>query len=97
MSLPGRDRLYTDARSVPVGTMVFNKSGSTSRLCGDMGILYAKGRDRDGKRYAYTVIAIIENGNGAENYSDWISSRSDIIREVSNIVYRNMKEIHDLK
>ena len=34
MNLPGRDRLYTGAPAIPVGTAVYNKTGSTSRLCG---------------------------------------------------------------
>ena len=34
------------------------KTGSTARVCGDMGILNVKGPD--GKWYPYTVIGIIE-------------------------------------
>ncbi|MEM1441571.1 MAG: serine hydrolase, partial [Verrucomicrobiota bacterium] len=60
MSLPGIDRLYTDAKRVPKGTAVFNKTGSTAMCCGDMGILVARGRN--GKSYPYAVIGIIESG-----------------------------------
>jgi len=94
MGLPGIDRLYTDARQVPQGTQVFNKTGSTAMCCGDMGILVARGRD--GKRYPYIVIGIIESGHRASSYGPWISRRADVIREVSNLVYLDMKKRHPL-
>jgi len=95
MALPGIDRLYTDVRSVPPGTRVYNKTGSTAMCCGDMGILVAKGRD--GKSYPYMVIGIIESGKrNTSSYSSWISRRADVIREVSNLVYLDMKKRHPL-
>lgn len=90
MNLPGRDRLYYGAPSIPVGTEVYNKTGSTSRLCGDMGILVA--RDRRGGRFPYIMVGIIEKGRRADNYSSWIYSRSKIIRAVSNLTYDALKE-----
>lgn len=95
MALPGRDRLYTDARRIPEGTLVFNKTGSTAMCCGDMGILSVRGRS--GRRYAYILVGVIESGrrNNAI-YGSWISSRADVIREVSNIVYLHMKDHLDL-
>lgn len=92
MALPGSDRLYTGARDVPKGTRVYNKTGSTARLCGDMGILIVKGPD--GKRYPYTLIGVIEKRSKAPNYTTWIRSRGDIIRNVSNIVYRGIATRH---
>jgi len=94
MALPGIDRLYTDAKRVPAGTAVFNKTGSTAMCCGDMGILVARGRN--GKSYPYVVIGIIESGRRNTSYSTWISRRADVIREVSNIVYLNMKKRYPL-
>lgn len=94
MNLPGRDRIYTGAHAVPKGTKVYNKTGSTSRLCGDMGILMVPGRN--GRLYAYTVIGIIEKPRGARSYSRWIKARGDAIREVSNIIYYAMKSRHGL-
>ncbi len=94
MALPGIDRLYTDARSVPPGTQVFNKTGSTSMCCGDMGILVAKGRN--GASYPYAVIGIIESGKKNTSYGSWISRRADVIREVSNLVYLDMKARYSL-
>ncbi|MEA3291772.1 MAG: serine hydrolase [Pseudomonadota bacterium] len=93
MGLPGRDRLATGADEVPVGTKVYNKTGSTAHLCGDMGILVVPGRD--GKRYAYTLIGIIEKRSRARNYTAWIQSRGDVIRGVSDIVYQSISQRHD--
>lgn len=95
MSLSASDRIYTGARDVPKGTKVYNKTGSTARVCADMGILSVRGRD--GKRYPYTVIGIIEKQHPARNYTAWIRSRSDVIRNVSNIVYKGIAEYHDIE
>ncbi|MGD8589460.1 MAG: serine hydrolase [Chromatiales bacterium] len=90
MSLPGADRIYTGARDLPKGTEVYNKTGSTARLCGDMGILNVEGPD--GKRYPYTIIGIIEKQQSARNYSSWIRARGNVIRNVSNIVYKGVAQ-----
>jgi beta-lactamase class A len=58
-----------------------------------MGILSVKGPD--GKRYPYTLIGIIEKQQGAENYTAWIRSRSEVIRNVSGIVYKGIIARHD--
>ena len=92
MSATSTDRIYSGARDVPKGTKVYNKTGSTARVCGDMGILSVKGRD--GKRYPYTLIGVIEKQQSASNYTTWIRSRSDIIRNVSNIVYKGIERQH---
>jgi beta-lactamase class A len=94
MALPGRDRIYTGAKAVPKGARVYNKTGSTARVCGDMGILNVSGRD--GKRYPYTVIGIIEKQQSARNYTAWIRSRGDVIRNVSNIVYQGIAAHHGI-
>jgi len=94
MSLPGADRLYTGAKDIPAGTKIYNKTGSTSRVCADMGILIAKGKD--GRRYPYTVVGVIEKQNRARNYSSWIQSRGNVIRNVSNLVYQGIADRHSL-
>jgi len=93
MSLPGTDRIYTGAESLPVGTRVLNKTGSTAQLCADMGILSVQGPD--GKRYPYTLIGIIEKQGRARNYTAWIRSRAEVIRDVSDIVYQSIARRHD--
>ena len=95
MAMPGSDRIYTGAPEMPKGTKVYNKTGSTARLCGDMGILSVKGRD--GRRYPYTLIGIIEKQQSARDYTTWIRSRGDIIRNVSSIVYKGIAQHHDLE
>lgn len=85
MALPGADRVYTSVSEVPEGTRVYDKTGSTAHLCGDMGILSVRGAD--GRRYPYILIGIIEKRDSASNYSDWIRSRGNVIRQVSAIVY----------
>jgi beta-lactamase class A len=94
MHLPNRDRIYTGARQIPRGTRVYDKTGSTAHLCGNMGILVPKGRD--GRDYPYTFIGIIQNGHGAHNYGRWISSRGDVIRSASSVVYAWLRQQHDL-
>lgn len=94
MNLPNRDRVYTGARGVPRGTLVLDKTGTTARLCGDMGILIAQGQD--GRRYPYTFIGIIEKARPAGNFTAWKNSRGDVIREVSSIAYRHLRQMHDL-
>ena len=71
---------------------MLNKTGSTARLCADMGILSVQGPDR--KRYPYTLIGIIEKQDKANNYSAWIRSRAEVIREVSDIVYKGIARRH---
>ena len=94
MGLPGRDRLYTNAKRVPQGTRVYNKTGSTARCCGDMGILVARGND--GRSYPYAVIGIIDSGTRNKSYGSWIASRGNFIREVSNLTYTAIKARHSL-
>jgi beta-lactamase class A len=95
MGLPGNDRLFTKVKSIPNGTRVYNKTGSTAMCCGDMGILVARGRD--GNSYPYAVIGIIESSRrNNSNYSSWISSRADVIRGVSNVIYLEMKKRYPL-
>ena len=93
MALQKRDRIY-DGTKVPEGTIVIDKTGSTGRLCGDMGVLVVK--DRNSKLYPYTVVGIIQKDSKVDDYTKWIKSRGDVIREISNIVYDHMKARHKL-
>lgn len=94
MGLPGRDRLYFNAKRVPTGTRVYNKTGSTAMCCGDMGILVAKGPG--GRSYPYILIGIIDSASRNPSYGPWIKSRGNVIREVSNQVYLSMKKRYSL-
>lgn len=94
MALPGRDRLY-HGTPIPRGTLVYNKTGSTAHLCGDMGILVPK--TKKGGRYPYVIVGIIEKRSRPSNYGRWMDSRSRVIREVSTMVYKKMRKDHKLR
>ncbi len=95
MQLPGRDRLYTGTRKIPKSTKVINKTGSTAQLCGDIGILIVKGSN--GKSYPYTLVGIIEKRKRTRNYGSWIRTRGNVIRKVSDIVYKGISQQHNLR
>ena len=94
MNLPNRDRVYSGAYGVARQTWVIDKTGTTARLCGDMGILIAQGRD--GRRYPYTFVGIIEKARPAGNYGAWKNARGDVIREVSSLAYTHLQRMHNL-
>jgi beta-lactamase class A len=94
MALPGPDRIVRGARALPKGTRTYNKTGSTSRLCGDMGIVLV--RDGAGLEYPYTVIGVIEKSTRAKNYTQWIRSRGKVIGEVSGLVYAGIAKRHGI-
>ncbi len=94
MVLPKRDRIVQGVDSIPDSVRVYDKTGSTARLCGDMGIVEAWGRN--GRRYPYTFVGIIERPTSANNYGTWITKRSNAIRAVSGAVYLDMKERYRL-
>jgi beta-lactamase class A len=91
MALPKRDRLFTGT-DLPPETEVLSKTGSTSRLCGDIGVVLAKAPD--GRQYAYALIGVIEKKHAARHYFRWLRSRGDIIREMSGMVYRIIAGMH---
>jgi beta-lactamase class A len=94
MHLSNKDRIYYGAERVARATEVYDKTGTTARLCGNMGILVAQGKD--GRRYPYTFVGIIEKGHRARRFGAWSATRGNVIREVSNIVYSDLKRIHNL-
>ncbi|OGS60544.1 MAG: hypothetical protein A3J79_13685 [Elusimicrobia bacterium RIFOXYB2_FULL_62_6] len=88
MNLPKRDRLYTSVPGVPEGVEVYDKTGTTSRLCGDMGILVAK--EADGEALPYIIVGVIESGRSSRDFYRWMRTRGDVIRQVSEMVYREI-------
>ena len=62
MGLPNKDRITTKVPIIPKSVDVYDKTGSTSRLCGDMGIVVAK--DSKGNEYPYTFIGMIQRDAG---------------------------------
>jgi len=94
MALPKHDRIVSGVDAIPDSVRVYEKTGSTAQLCGDMGIIEARGRN--GRRYPYTFIGIIERPTSAKNYGAWITRRANAIRTVSGSVYEMMKERYPL-
>lgn len=94
MAIPNADRIKSGVNDIPDQTIVYDKTGTTARLCGDMGVIKASGRD--GKSYPYTFIAIIEKSNRTRGFSRWVWARGNVIRSVSALVYEEMKKRHDL-
>lgn len=94
MGLYNKDRLKTNTQAVPSNVRVYDKTGSTSRLCGNIGIMVGKGVN--GKDYPYTMIGVIERSNRTQNYPLWMKQRGDVIRGVSSIVYQHLKKAHRL-
>jgi beta-lactamase class A len=94
MKLPSGDRIFDGASKVPHGTEVYSKTGSTKHLCGDMGILVARGKD--GKKYPYTIIGVIQKSRPHPNYTTWIRSRGKVIRDISSLVYERLARRHGL-
>jgi beta-lactamase class A len=94
MGLPNRDRITHGVDAMPSSVRVYDKTGSTSQLCGDMGIIDAP--SRNGQRVPYVFVGIIERPNSASNYGAWIARRGNAIRAVSNLVYLDMKQRYHL-
>lgn len=94
MALPNRDRISDGVSAMPQRVRVYDKTGSTARLCGNMGIIEALGPD--GRSYPYTFIGIIERNAAAKDYGSWIRRRGNAIRAVSNLVYLDQKKRHRL-
>ena len=93
MSLPGPDRIFYGTE-LPNGTLVYNKTGTTARLCGDMGILAPM--SKNGKRVPYAIVGIVEGPARAEDYKQWMASSGGAIRDFSTLVYEAMKQKHNL-
>ncbi|HOI42233.1 MAG TPA: serine hydrolase [Elusimicrobiales bacterium] len=92
MGLAKPNRLYTSVPEVPEDTEVMDKTGTTARLCGDMGIMVA--RDSEGNPYPYIIVGIIEKSRPASGYAGWMRSRGNVIRSVSGMVYEELSAAH---
>lgn len=88
MSIENRDRISTDLMS---DVIVYDKTGSTGMLCGDMGVMQLGYPNQ-----AYTFIGVIEKRQKTKRYGRWITERSDAMREASELVYRFMQTRYQL-
>lgn len=94
MKIPNHDRIRSATRFVSKSATVYDKTGSTSMLCGDTGIIACK--DKFGGNVAYTITGIIEKSRRASNYGNWISARSNVMRDVSDQVYLYFAQRYNL-
>ncbi len=94
MSLPNHDRITKRVAGMPSNIKVYDKTGSTAMLCGNMGIIECY--DRRGRPRPYTFIGIIEKSQRTNYYGTWITNRSNAMREVSSLVYNYMRQQHQL-
>lgn len=94
MALPNNDRIVRGVASMPSSLRVFDKTGSTARLCGNMGIIEA--RDVRGRSHPYTFIGIIEKQERTKAYTRWIRNRSNAIRGISGLVYQYIRNQHQV-
>ena len=85
MGIKNHDRISVNTQHIPETLSVYDKTGSTSRLCGNFGIIAY--RNRFGQLRPYTFTGIIEKSNSASNYSRWITERSNRMRGISDIAY----------
>lgn len=85
MSIKNHDRISVNTQHIPSSITVYDKTGSTARLCGDFGILDY--RNRRGQPRPYSFTGIIEKSAPAANYTRWITDRSNVMRSISDDVY----------
>jgi len=86
MALPGRDRIYCGTK-VPKGTRVYNKTGTTAHLCGDMGILVPPGK----RQAPYIIVGIVQRPSRPKDFKNWMVSGGNVIRDFSTLVYKEMQ------
>ncbi len=66
--------------------VVYNKTGSTGRLCGDMGIV--TGQTQEGINFAYAFVMIIQSPRHRPDA--WTAQRAQVIRDASRLVYEEI-------
>lgn len=94
MALPKHNRITRRVSSIPSSVRVYDKSGSTAMLCGNMGVI--ESQDVRGRSIPYTFIGIIERESRTQSYTSWITARANAIRSVSSLVYLHLKNQHQL-
>ncbi|MCH9673712.1 MAG: class A beta-lactamase-related serine hydrolase [Gammaproteobacteria bacterium] len=87
MRLRNHDRIAMGSKTIPRNVRVYDKTGTTARMCGNAGIVELPGRHAND---AYTFIGIIDKAQRTKRYTAWLSERADIILSVSEIVYKEI-------
>ena len=94
MGLPNRDRICSGAPGIPPGTGIHDKTGTTALLCGDMGIVVA--RTQAGGQWPYAFIGIVQRRTPSASYGRFMHTRGDAIRDISGLVYRELRPHYGL-
>lgn len=90
MNLPNSwdDRVFDNVPEIPAnGTKVYDKTGTTAKSIGNIGILQVT--DKDGNRHAYSFVGVYDR-QGRMGY--WCKDKKENIRDVSGIVYRGLED-----
>ena len=97
MSMPKKDRIITGTNNIPEGTIVWDKTGTHGRVCGNFGYVEAMGED--GGTKPYTFIGIIEKPIRVEDqdYNIWKDVCESAMRRISDKVYLFMQKKNNLK
>lgn len=85
MAIKNHDRISVNTQYIPSTLTVYDKTGSTARLCGDFGIIDY--RNQRGQSRPYTFTGIIEKATPTSHYTRWITERSNVMREISDLTY----------
>lgn len=85
MHIKNHDRITVNTKYIPKTIGVYDKTGSTAMCCGNFGMI--EYRTRRGVIHPYTFTAIIEKSRKAQHYTQWITQRSNVIRDLSDLVY----------
>lgn len=98
MSQTVYNRLVSQVFGAPKELKLYNKTGTTARVCGDIALL--EGRDRFGNKYFYTTVAVIEKSSrvkgGLVEEKKWVKKCEDNIRHLSAITLDFMKQRYKL-
>ena len=85
MGMKNHDRISVNTQYIPPHLEVYDKTGSTSMLCGDFGIINYQ--SHNGLNYPYSFTGIIQKSRPAQNYTSLITKRSQVMRDISDLVY----------
>jgi len=94
MSLENRDMVSHGVEGMPGGVMVYDKTGSTGQVTGDIAII--EPQSKNGRKCPYILICVIQCHTIAPNYTIWHKKTKAIIREISSIVYADIKKRYNL-
>ena len=83
------NRIISRIFGLPKKLILYNKTGTTNRVCGDIGLL--EGEDDKGKKYFYDIISIFEKKKRANGYE-----RGNCIRQLNGTVHKFMKRQYNL-